>query len=175
MCNVSGYTVGIATVAEHDSHFLRAVREMIRYRPHLNACLGGKSYQRKKRDGERRIVYEEVVGFLEAARREGAKRGIGAESVAVLLNCIVKDSLPEGAQLDVVARPVEADSVPVQSRRDEQLGFAVSASELVVTIEKIVADGRVDFHEAQQLETTARKVTRNTHRLLSAAHAEGRR
>ena len=172
MPNVSARTLRIAT--DHDSHFLRAVREMVHRRPHLNPCFGSTSYRNKKRDGERAIRYEEVVSFLQVARREGAKRGVGAEMVAVLLNEIVKDSLPDGAQLDVVAKPAEGDPAPLSSRRDEELYFSVSAAELVVTIEQITADGRVDVHEATRLESTAQKVARQTRRLVTAARSGDR-
>jgi hypothetical protein len=173
MAHVSGYTLRIATT--HDSHFLAAVRAMVRYRPHLNSCLGGESYRRKKLDGERPIQYAEIVGFLDAARRDGARRGQGAEAVAVLVNEILRDTLPEGAPLDVVARPVEGDPVPAQPRHEAQRRFAVSASSLVVTTEIVTADGHLDYLEARQLETTANEVSRNARLLITAAHAEGRR
>jgi hypothetical protein len=160
------------TNAPFESNFLRAVREMTLYRPHLNACTGSESLKRKKRSGERRISYQEVVGFIVNARRDGARRGLGAEAVAVLLNHIVRDSLTVGAQLDVIARPAEGDAQPIGTRCEEELGFAVSASALISTVEEVSSDGHIDTAEARKLEAVATSVDRSRHRLVHAAHQE---
>ena len=96
----------------HDSTFLRAARDMTRFRSHLNACSGSSIYRRKKLAGERALPYEDVVALIVAARAEGAKRGRGADMACILLNAIVRDSLPPDAIPDVVVRPTTEPPPP---------------------------------------------------------------
>jgi hypothetical protein len=158
--------------APHDSNFLRVARRMSLYRPHLNACRGSESLKRKKRAGLRPIRYEEVIGFLCNARRDGARRGLGAEAVAVLVNEILRDTLPPGAPLDVIARPAEGDTQPIGTREEEELKFSVSASSLITTVEEVAADGCIDATEAVKLEDIAVRVERARRRLVDAIHVE---
>lgn len=174
---VTQATIGPATNIDRpfESNFQRAVHGMTLYRPHLNACRGSESLRRYKRIGVKPMRYDEVIGFLVNARRDGARRGCAAEAVAVLINDIIRDTLPAGAALDVIARPAADDGVPVNSRRDEELCVAVSAAELITTVEKVTADGRIDHHEDRELEHTVEKLTRGSRRLADAARRETKR
>jgi hypothetical protein len=90
------------------SNFQRAIYDMTQRRPHLNAASGSQSLREKKRLGIKAHRYDDVVELLKAARRDGTRRGCGAEAVALLLNEIVRDSLPAEEPLDVIARPPSA-------------------------------------------------------------------
>lgn len=173
MAFVSGKSA--AFVTPHASHFLRAATEMTRYRPHLNPCTGSDSYQRKKRAGERPIRYEEVVGFLVNARKDGARKGLGAEMVTVLINSIIRDTLPDDAPLDVVARPADDLSAPVASRREEELEACVAVAKLIATAEDVLADGHITVTEERKLEAGLKNATRSVTRFVHAVHREGRR
>jgi hypothetical protein len=156
------------------SNFQRAIYDMTQRRPHLNAASGSQSLREKKRLGIKAHRYDDVVELLKAARRDGTRRGCGAEAVALLLNEIVRDSLPAEEPLDVIARPVDGDLEALKSRRDEELCFAINASELITTIEVVTADGVIDVHESRMLEGSATKVTRGVRRLIAATRGEVR-
>lgn len=173
MPDVSAQTEKIAP--KYDSRFLRAFREFVAYRPHLNACLGSASYVRKKTGGERPMTYEDVVAALKTARREGAKKGLGPEMLAVMLNTIIQDTLDAGEQLDVEARPAESHDVPIGSRQDEELQVAVSAALLIAKTEEVTADGHVDVGELRDLHGHVRKVSSYSRRLVLAVDRDSKR
>jgi hypothetical protein len=173
MPQVSAYELRFAT--EHGSNFQRAAREFLTRRPHLNPFSGSESSRHKKRDGERSISVADAISLLKVARQEGKRSGVASELVAELVNALLRDTLPDGVPLDVVARPVESEHLPVADRRGEELSFSVASAHLVTTIEEVVADGRIDLHEASRLELTAQRVTVQTHRLLAATRAEVKR
>lgn len=69
---------------------------------------------------------------------------------------------------------VELLKAALKSRRDEELCFAINASELITTIEVVTADGVIDVHESRMLEGSATKVTRGVRRLIAATRGEVR-
>lgn len=154
------------------SNFLRAAHEMVRYRPHLNPCRGGESAKRKKIAGERPISLEEVRGLLINARKDGERCGCPAEAVAHLTNALILDTLPEGAEPDVLAVPVGSEVANVGDRREEELAFAVATAELMVTVDS--ARGPLDINRARSIESAATKVMTRARRLVVAAKREVR-
>jgi hypothetical protein len=157
----------------HDSLFLRSVRELVHHRPHLNAARGSGIYRRKKIAGERALPYEDLVAILRAARNEGAKRGEGPELICVLLNCLVRDTLPAGSLPDVIVKPADPEYIEPAARADEQVRLCVTSSTLVTKVEEFLSDGVLEVHEARQLHASVRQIDLHSRRLVNAAERDG--
>lgn len=158
----------------HDSLFLRSVRELVHHRPHLNACRGSGIYRRKKIAGERALPYEDLVAIIRAARNEGAKRGEGPELICVLLNCLIRDTLPGGAAApDVIVKPADPEHIEPAARAEEQVRLCVTSSTLVTKVEEFLSDGVLEIHEARELHASVRKIDLHSRRLVNAAERDG--
>ncbi len=156
----------------YESNFIRAAREMVARRPHLNPCKGSESAKRKKAAGLRRIDYDEVRDLLITARKDGERRGCPAEALAHLANALLRDTLPDGAAPDVIAVPVNAEVTNVGERDEEELAFALATAELMVSVD--AARGPIDINRARSIESAATRVMTRARRLVVAAQREVR-
>jgi hypothetical protein len=160
----------------YDSSFLRAARDLLRFRPHLNPCSGVPAYKRKKLAGIRAMPYEDVVALVVAARAEGVKRGSGTDLMCALLNAIVRDSVGQDALPDVVVRPAAEQLAPAAtSRGDEELQLCLATSALITTAESSVSSGTLHLNQSSELHATLRNVERHAHLLVVATERDAGR
>lgn len=167
--------VGTPDHAPYDSAFLRAVRRVTHYKPHLNRCSGGDRTRRYKIEGVRSLTYGDMVALIRMARIEGRKRGhtaeerraLGASLVAALIGAIIADSVEPGESADVEARVADATSAEAGDVRAAQLDACVTSAQMIALVEEAISDdGVVDVDEARDIYRIVHKHERSTRRLV---------